>query len=55
MAKKEEKLDEEAYRLAIQIDTAQQAMENATARGNAKAAKNMREIVRKLQDKARND
>lgn len=53
MAKKEEKLDEEAYRLAIQIDTAQQAMEKAGERGNAIAAKKMRAIVRDLEEQAK--
>ena len=48
------KLDKEAYRLAVKIDTAQQAMEKAKARGNTGAVTKMRKIVHKLQDKAKN-
>jgi hypothetical protein len=53
MTRKEEKLDKEAYRLAIKIDAAQQAMEKADKRGNAIAAKKMRTIVHDLEEQAK--
>ena len=53
MTKEEEKLDKEAYRLAIKIDTAQQAMEKAKERGNTVAAKEMRAIVHNLEEQAK--
>ena len=53
MTKEEEKLDKEAYRLAVKIDTAQQAMEKAKERGNTVATRKMRAIVHNLEERAK--
>ena len=54
MTEQDKDVDWEALKLAIKIDNAQHAMEEAKAKGNKSGAEKMHKSVRELEKEAKN-